>query len=157
MGNEIEVTIEIPMASDPVKYEVDDVTGQLYLDRFLDTAMYYPTNYGFIPATLAPDGDPIDVLVISPHPLLSGCIARCRPIGVLRMYDEDGEDNKILAVPNDPLYKDYADIEDAPPRLLNQIRHFFEHYKDLDENKWVDVIGWECASKARKIIKQYSK
>jgi len=153
----IEVTIEIPMASDPVKYEVDDVTGQLYLDRFLDVAMYYPTNYGFIPDTLAPDGDPIDVLVISPYPLISGAIARCRPMGVLRMHDEDGEDNKILAVPTDNMYLSWNDIEDVPRRTLSQIRHFFEHYKDLDADRWVNVIGWECATKARKIIEKYSK
>jgi inorganic pyrophosphatase len=150
----INVTIEIPMESNPVKYEVDDMTGELYLDRFLDTAMHYPCNYGFIPATLAEDGDPVDVLVLSPYPLLSGCIARCKVLGVLEMEDEEGTDNKILAVPVDRLYEDWNDIEDVPQRTLNQIRHFFEHYKDLDPGRWANVHGWKCATKARNIIEK---
>jgi len=150
----INVTIEIPMESNPVKYEVDDMTGELYLDRFLDTAMHYPCNYGFIPATLAEDGDPVDVLVLSPYPLLSGCIARCKVLGVLEMEDEEGTDNKILAVPVDRLYEDWNDIEDVPQRTLNQIRHFFEHYKDLDPGRWASVHGWKCATKARNIIEK---
>jgi len=151
----IKVKIEIPMASDPVKYEVDQETGDIYLDRFLDTAMYYPANYGFMPDTLAPDGDPLDVLVLSPYPLLAGCIARCRVIGVLRMVDEEGEDHKILTVPIGDYYADYNDLEDIPRRLLSCIRHFFEHYKDLDHDKWVNVIGWEDGDSARKVIKKY--
>jgi inorganic pyrophosphatase len=151
----IKVKIEIPMASDPIKYEVDQETGDICLDRFLDTAMYYPTNYGFMPDTLAPDGDPLDVLVISPYPLISGCIAKCRVIGVLRMVDEEGEDHKILTVPIGDYYADYADLENVPRRLLSCIRHFFEHYKDLDRDKWVNVIGWEDADSARKVIKKY--
>ncbi len=151
----IKVKIEIPMASDPIKYEVDQETGDICLDRFLDTAMYYPTNYGFMPDTLAPDGDPLDVLVLSPYPLLSGCIAKCRVIGVLRMIDEEGEDHKILTVPIGDYYDDYTDLENVPRRLLSCIRHFFEHYKDLDRDKWVNVIGWEDADSARKVIKKY--
>ena len=151
----IKVKIEIPMASDPVKYEVDQETGDIYLDRFIDTAMYYPANYGFMPDTLAPDGDPLDVLVLSPYPLLSGCVARCRVIGVLRMVDEEGEDHKILTVPIGDYYADYNDLEDIPRRLLSCIRHFFEHYKDLDRDKWVNVIGWEDGDSARKVIKKY--
>jgi inorganic pyrophosphatase len=151
----IKVKIEIPMASDPIKYEVDQETGDICLDRFLDTAMYYPANYGFMPDTLAPDGDPLDVLVISPYPLLSGCVARCRVIGVLRMVDEEGEDHKILTVPIGDYYDDYTDLENVPRRLLSCIRHFFEHYKDLDRDKWVNVIGWEDGDSARKVIKKY--
>jgi inorganic pyrophosphatase len=150
----INVTIEIPMESNPVKYEVDDITGELYLDRFLDTAMHYPCNYGFIPATKAEDGDPVDVLVLSPYPLLSGCIARCKVLGVLEMEDEEGTDNKILAVPIDRLYEDWNDIEDVPKRTLNQILHFFEHYKDLEPHRWAKVYGWKCATKAREIIER---
>ena len=148
----INVTIEIPMESDPVKYEVDDITGELYLDRFLDTAMYYPCNYGFIPNTKAADGDPIDVLVITPYPLISGCIAKCKVLGVLEMEDEEGIDNKILAVPNDRLYQKWYDFEDVPQRTLNQILHFFQHYKDLEPNRWAKVYGWKCATKARELI-----
>jgi len=152
MENIIEVTIEVPMASDPIKYEVDDATGKLYLDRFLDTAMYYPCNYGFIPHTLAGDGDPIDVMVISPYPLLSGCIARCRAIGVLKMFDEEGQDHKILAVPDDAMYVGWNDLEDVPDRLLSQLRHFFDHYKDLDPYRWVTVLGWEDSKSAHETL-----
>jgi inorganic pyrophosphatase len=148
----IDVTIEIPSHSDPVKYEVDDATGQLYLDRFLNTAMFYPCNYGFIPHTLADDGDPLDVLVISPYPLLSGCIARCKVLGVLNMEDEGGTDNKILAVPNDYLYKNTNDLSDVEDQVLDQILHFFKHYKDLDQGKWAKVYGWETAVIAKELI-----
>jgi inorganic pyrophosphatase len=148
----INVTIEIPMESNPVKYEVDDMTGELYLDRFLDTAMYYPCNYGFIPNTKAEDGDPVDVLVISPYPLISGCIARCKVLGVLEMEDEDGIDNKILAVPNDRLYEHMNNIDDVPKRTLDQIRHFFQHYKDLDPGRWAKVEGWKDAAEAKLVI-----
>ncbi len=148
----IDVTIEIPSHSDPVKYEVDGATGQLYLDRFLNTAMFYPCNYGFIPDTLADDGDPLDVLVISPYPLLSGCIARCKVLGVLNMEDEGGTDNKILAVPDDYLYKNTNDLSDVEDQVLDQILHFFKHYKDLDQGKWAKVYGWETAVIAKELI-----
>jgi inorganic pyrophosphatase len=151
----IKVRIEIPMASDPIKYEVDPDTGDIYLDRFLGTSMRYPTNYGFMPGTLAPDGDPLDVLVLSPYPLLSGCIAKCRVIGVLRMIDEEGEDHKILTVPIGDYYADYMDIKNVPIRLLSCIRHFFEHYKDLDRDRWVNVLGWEDGTVAKEVIKKY--
>jgi inorganic pyrophosphatase len=154
MKDFFEVTIEIPMSSDPVKYEFNDVTGKLHLDRFLNTAMHYPCNYGFIAGTLAEDNDPIDVLVISPYPLISGCIADCRAVGVLLMRDEEGNDNKILAVPNDVMYDEWEDVHQMPQRLLSQIRHFFEHYKDLDTEKWVHIMGWECADIARELIKK---
>jgi inorganic pyrophosphatase len=148
----IDVTIEIPSHADPVKYEVDDSTGQLYLDRFLNTAMYYPCNYGFVSTTLADDGDPLDVLVISPYPLLSGCIARCKVLGVLKMKDDEGIDNKILVVPDDVMYNGYKDLVDVSTRLLDQIQHFFTHYKDLDVSKWSEVQGWGSAKEAEILI-----
>ncbi len=141
----LNVIIEIPSNSDPVKYEMDKETGAMFVDRFMSTAMYYPCNYGYVPNTLSPDGDPVDVLVITPYPLISGSVIKCRPIGVLTMTDESGDDAKILALPVDTLYKGYRNVEsfrDMPQHLLDQIAHFFEHYKDLDEGKWVRVGGW---------------
>lgn len=140
------VVIEIPAHSEPVKYEVDKETGMLTVDRFMTATMRYPCDYGYIPSTLAEDGDPIDVLVISPVPLLSGCIIRVRPIGLLKMTDEAGKDSKILAVPITQLTTLYQNIQkptDLFPLLLEQISHFFKHYKDLEEGKWVTVEGWE--------------
>ncbi|SCZ57677.1 inorganic diphosphatase [Thiohalomonas denitrificans] len=143
--NEINVIIEIPSHSDPVKYEVDKETGAMFVDRFMNTAMHYPCNYGYVPRTLSKDGDPVDVLVVSPVPLIPGSVILCRPVGVLKMTDESGDDAKILAVPVDKLcrlYRSARNIDDMSPVLLDQIAHFFEHYKDLDEGKWVRVEGW---------------
>jgi len=153
--NEINVIIEIPSHSDPVKYEVDKETGAMYVDRFMTTAMHYPCNYGYVPHTLSDDGDPVDVLVTTPVPLISGAVVRCRPIGVLKMTDESGDDAKILAVPIDKLCKAYRNIQDfrdMSPVILDQIAHFFEHYKDLDEGKWVRVEGWAGVDEAKQEI-----
>ncbi len=142
---DIHVIIEIPMESDPVKYEVDKKTGALFVDRFLTTPMYYPCNYGYVPNTLSEDGDPVDVLVITPTPLLPASVIRSRPIGILKMQDESGVDAKILAVPHDKtclLYQHVHSPQDVSPHLLNAITHFFEHYKDLEPDKWVKVEGW---------------
>ena len=148
-GNElpldINVIIEIPSHSDPVKYEVDKDSGALFVDRFMGTAMHYPCNYGYVPHTLSDDGDAVDVLVITPIPLMHGSVIRCRPIGVLKMTDEAGEDAKVLAVPVSkltPLYNDVKSYKDVPEITLNQISHFFEHYKDLEAGKWVKIEGW---------------
>jgi inorganic pyrophosphatase len=149
------VIIEIPAHSEPVKYEVDKNTGLLMVDRFMTGTMRYPCDYGYIPHTLSEDGDPVDVLVISPFPLLSGSLIRVRPIGMLKMTDESGTDPKVLAVPIDKLTKIYHHIqkpEDLFPLLLEQISHFFQHYKDLEEGKWVKVEGWEGSDAAREEI-----
>ncbi|MDF1588713.1 MAG: inorganic diphosphatase [Gammaproteobacteria bacterium] len=142
LPDDINVIIEIPSHSDPVKYEVDKETGALFVDRFMNTAMFYPCNYGYIPHTLSDDGDPVDVLVMSPYALISGSVVQCRPVGMLKMTDESGEDAKILAVPHDPMYDDIKDIGDVSPRKLAKLAHFFEHYKDLEKNKWVKIEGW---------------
>lgn len=152
---DINVIIEIPTMGAPVKYEMDKGSNMLAVDRFLGTCMYYPCNYGYIPQTLSLDGDPVDVLVITPVPLLSGCIIRCRPIGVLEMADEKGDDAKLLAVPVDKLCYAYHNIitaDDLDQNLLATIKHFFEHYKDLDPGKWVKVQGWAGPEKAHKEI-----
>ena len=144
--DEFNVIIEIPMNGDPVKYEVDKQSGALYVDRFMMTAMHYPANYGYVPQTVADDDDPVDVLVHTPFPLLPGVVVRCRAVGVLRMDDESGGDAKLLAVPADdicPLFEHWKSIADVPQIRLQQIQHFFEHYKDLEEGKWVNIIG--CA------------
>jgi len=153
--DEINVIIEIPLQSDPVKYEVDKKSGAMFVDRFLTTAMYYPCNYGYIPQTLSEDGDPTDVLVVSPFPLISGAVIKCRPVGILKMTDEAGPDSKLLAVPIDKLsslYRHIKSYEDVSPHLLATIAHFFEHYKDLESEKWVKVNGWEGAAAAKKEI-----
>ena len=145
LPREFNVIIEIPMNADPIKYEVDEESGALFVDRFLTTAMRYPANYGYVPRTLAADNDPVDVLVHTPFPLHPGVVVRCRPLGVLRMEDEAGGDAKVLAVPADdicPLFSYWKSIADVPEVRLAQIRHFFEHYKDLEPGKWVRVIGW---------------
>ena len=153
--NEINVIIEIPAHSDPVKYEVDKETGAMFVDRFMSTAMHYPCNYGYVPHTLSDDGDPVDVLVVTPHPLVSGSVVRCRPVGVLKMTDESGDDAKVLAVPVDKLYtgnKHVSGPDDMPQLLLAQISHFFEHYKDLEDGKWVKIEGWDGPKAARQEI-----
>ncbi|MEZ5660357.1 MAG: inorganic diphosphatase [Burkholderiaceae bacterium] len=143
--DEVNVIIEIPMAADPIKYEVDKATGALFVDRFMGTAMHYPCNYGYIPHTVADDGDPVDVLVITPFPVTVGAVIRCRPVGILNMTDEAGGDAKLLAVPIDkilPIYKHWRKPEDIASERLAQIQHFFEHYKDLEKGKWVQIHGW---------------
>ncbi len=153
--NEFNVIIEIPMNADPIKYEIDKETGALFVDRFMSTAMHYPCNYGYIPHTLSGDGDPVDVLVLSPVPLISGVVVRCRPVGMLKMTDEAGGDEKLLAVPIDKLCNVYLKIQtpdDLPSPALDQIRHFFEHYKDLEPGKWVKVEGWSGPDAARNEI-----
>lgn len=150
--NNVNVIIEIPMKGEPVKYEVDKETGALFVDRLMLTAMYYPANYGYVPQTLSEDGDPVDVLVITPIPLISGSVIRCRPIGMLKMTDEAGVDTKILAVPLEkiaPMYKDVMSHEDIAPHILESIEHFFNHYKDLEKGKWVKVEGWLGADAAK--------
>ncbi|MEX1201469.1 MAG: inorganic diphosphatase [Methylophaga sp.] len=149
---DINVIIEIPSHSDPVKYEVDKETGALFVDRFMNTAMFYPCNYGYVPHTLSDDGDPVDVLVISPYALISGSVVQCRPVGMLKMTDESGEDAKVLAVPHDKMYDDINDISDVSSRLLEQLAHFFEHYKDLEKNKWVKIDGWKDKAAAMQEI-----
>ena len=155
LPNEFNVIIEIPAESDPVKYELDKETGAMFVDRFMSTAMHYPCNYGYVPHTLSQDGDPVDVLVLTPYPLISGSVITCRPVGVLTMTDESGDDAKVLAVPTDNLYKGYQQVNtfrDLPAHLLSQIAHFFEHYKDLDEGKWVRVGGWKGIDEAKQEI-----
>ncbi len=142
---DINVVIEIPAYSSPVKYEIDKETGALTVDRFMGTSMQYPINYGYLPQSLTGDGDPVDVLVITPDPVLSGAVIRCRPIGLLKMRDESGEDNKVLAVPVQKLTPTYSRVEsykDVPPDTLAKITHFFKHYKDLEPGKWVEIQGW---------------
>ena len=149
---EFNVIIEIPMNADPIKYEVDEASGALFVDRFMSTAMHYPCNYGYIPQTLADDGDPVDVLVITPVALIPGVVVTCRPLGVLKMQDEAGGDNKLLAVPVNrilSLYTQWTKPEDLNPLRLKTITHFFEHYKDLEDGKWVKVLGWHGPDEAR--------
>jgi len=154
--NDCNVVVEIPMRADPIKYEVDKDTGAVFVDRFMSTAMHYPCNYGYIPQTLSDDGDPCDVLVLSPMPLITGVVVRCRPIGMLVMHDEAGGDSKILAVPIDKLSSLYRNIKspsDLPEITTRQIAHFFEHYKDLEPGKWVRVASWVDAEEAKKEIR----
>src|SRR5579864_6910963 len=150
--DDINVVIEIPSHSIPIKYEIDKDSGMVMVDRFVGTAMFYPCEYGFIPHTLSEDGDPVDVLVVSPYSLFPGAVIRCRPVGMLRMTDESGKDAKILAVPVDKLttrYKHIQKPEDLGKPLLDMIEHFFKHYKDLENGKWVKVDGWEGVEAAR--------
>lgn len=155
LPEEVNVIIEIPAHADPIKYEVDKDSGAVFVDRFMATCMHYPANYGYVNNTLSDDGDPVDVLVVTPFPLISGSVIRCRPVGVLKMTDESGFDAKVIAVPVDKLTKIYSDVKEAtdlPSLLLKQIEHFFEHYKDLEEGKWVKVEGWDNAEAAKKEI-----
>ena len=153
--NDFNVIIEIPMNADPIKYEVDKESGAIFVDRFMGTAMHYPCNYGYVPNTLSLDGDPVDVLVITPFPLIPGVVVRCRPIGVLKMTDESGEDAKVLAVPVDKvlsIYSHWQKPEDLNELRLRQIQHFFEHYKDLEKGKWVKIDGWYGPEEAKQEI-----
>lgn len=152
---EVNVIIEIPMKSDPVKYEVDKETGALFVDRFLSTAMFYPANYGYIPNTLSEDGDPVDVLVVTPVPLISGSAIPTRLIGMLKMTDESGVDAKLIGVPADHVSRYYQNIESheqLPSNTIRTIEHFFKHYKDLDEGKWVKLDGWDSADAAKQEV-----
>lgn len=153
--DQVNVIIEIPMGGEPIKYEVDKDSGALFVDRILSTSMRYPCNYGYIPHTLCGDGDPADVLVYMHGPLVPGSVVNCRPIGVLKMTDESGEDAKIVAVPVSKISKEFdaiQDISDIPEIKRKQISHFFERYKDLEEGKWVKIEGWADKDAARKEI-----
>jgi inorganic pyrophosphatase len=153
--HEINVLIEVPLRSDPIKYEYDKENGFIFVDRYLYTTMFYPCNYGFIPNTLSLDGDPVDVMVVGRMPVVPGAILRSRPIGVLKMEDEAGLDEKILAVPIDKItqvHRNVQSYQDIPEIDLRRITHFFEHYKDLEPDKWVKVLGWADADEARQLI-----
>ncbi|MFK7160539.1 inorganic diphosphatase [Marinospirillum sp. MEB164] len=157
LPDDIYVVIEIPANHSPVKYEIDKDMDALVVDRFMATPMFYPANYGYIPQTLGDDGDPLDVLVITPYPVEPGSVIRCRAVGVLNMTDEGGVDEKLVAVPHQKLtslYNDIQDIEDVPELLRKQISHFFENYKDLEEGKWVKVEAWGPAAEARAAIEK---
>ena len=155
LPNDVYVAIEIPANSSPIKYEIDKDYDALMVDRFMATPMYYPANYGYIPNTLADDGDAVDVLVVTPYPVVPGSVIRARPVGVLEMTDEAGSDAKVVAVPHSKLsalYDDVQEVTDLPALLLEQIKHFFENYKDLEKGKWVKVDGWADAARAKEII-----
>ena len=154
---DVNAVIEIPQGGLPVKYEMDKASGALFVDRFLHTAMFYPGNYGFIPHTLADDGDPADILVVGPTPVVPGCVVRSRPIGALLMEDEAGGDEKILAVPVDalhPFYVNVASWRQLPVILIEQIAHFFQHYKDLEKGKTASIRGWAEPEEAADIIRR---
>jgi len=152
LPNDIYVVIEIPANSSPVKYEIDKDADALFVDRFMASPMFYPANYGYINNTLADDGDALDVLVVTPYPVVPGSVIRCRPVGVLNMTDEAGEDAKLLAVPHEKLtqaYNDVHDITDLPEMLRSHIKEFFENYKNLEKGKWVKVESWEGVDAAK--------
>jgi inorganic pyrophosphatase len=152
---DVNVIIEIPMDSEPVKYEVDKDTGAIFVDRLLTTPMRYPCNYGYVPQTLGGDGDPLDALVMMPMRLIPGSVINCRPIGYLQMTDESGQDEKLIVVPGNkisPLYKDVETVRALPNLIRDQIAHFFEHYKDLEKGKWVKIDGWHGPKDAAKCI-----
>ncbi len=160
LPNDVYVAIEIPANADPIKYEIDKEMDALVVDRFMATPMFYPANYGYIPNTLAPDGDPLDVLVVTPYPVAPGSVIRARPVGILEMSDEAGSDAKLVAVPHQKLtslYDHVQEIEDLPPLLIEQIKHFFENYKTLEKGKWVKVEGWQNADAARQAITDSAK
>lgn len=152
---DINVIVEVSVDGQPIKYELDKDSGTLFVDRFLYTPMRYPGNYGFVPHTLSDDGDPADVLIVNTRPIMPGAVINCRPIGVLMMEDESGEDEKILAVPSEAVTARYDRVhnyQDLPEITLKQITHFFEHYKDLESGKWVKVTGWRDEAIAKKLI-----
>jgi inorganic pyrophosphatase len=154
---DINVIIEVPVGGEPIKYEMDKASGAMVVDRFLHTSMRYPGNYGFVPHTLSDDGDPVDIIIASTRAVTPGAVMNCRPIGVLMMSDEAGGDEKILAVPSTHLTKRYEKIDnysDLPEITLQQIEHFFQHYKDLESNKWVKIEGWGDAAKAKMLIQE---
>ncbi len=152
---EINVIVEVPVGGEPIKYEMDKEAGTLVVDRFLYTSMRYPGNYGFIPHTLSGDGDPVDVLIANQRGIVPGAVVACRPVGVLKMQDEMGSDEKIIAVPVPRLTRRYENVHnylDLPDITVKQIEHFFEHYKDLENGKWVKVMGWGNAIEAEQMI-----
>lgn len=152
---EVNVIIEVPVGGEPIKYEMDKEAGTLVVDRFLYTPMRYPGNYGFVPHTLSDDGDPIDVLVANTRPIVPGAVINVRPVGVLKMQDDGGGDEKIIAVPSPKLTQRYVNVRnytDMPTITLEQIQHFFEHYKDLEPGKWVKLLGWGDAAEAKRLI-----
>jgi inorganic pyrophosphatase len=152
---DVNVIIEVAIGGEPIKYEMDKQAGTLVVDRFLYTPMRYPGNYGFVPHTLSDDGDPIDVLVANTRPIVPGAVINVRPVGVLKMMDESGGDEKIIAVPSPKLTQRYVNVHnytDMPSITLEQIQHFFEHYKDLEPNKWVKLLGWADAAEAKALI-----
>jgi inorganic pyrophosphatase len=154
---DVNVVIEIPMNSDPIKYEFDKESQAIIVDRFMSTSMYYPCNYGFVPSTLSGDGDPADVLVITNFPVISGSVINVKPIGVLITEDEKGKDEKILAVPSSKIdisFEKISSYKDLPEILIQRITHFFEHYKNLEKGKWVKVLGWEDATVAKNTLKE---
>ncbi len=153
--DDVNVIVEVPIGGEPIKYQMHKASGTLFVDRFLHTPMRYPGNYGFVPHTLSADGDPIDVLVANTRPIVPGAVLNVRPVGVLKMDDEAGGDEKIIAVPAARLTKRYINVvnyDQLPQITLDQIRHFFEHYKDLEPGKWVKVVGWGDAAEARAMI-----
>jgi len=153
--HDINVVIEVPLGGEPVKYEMDKASGAMFVDRILYTSMRYPGNYGFVPHTLSGDGDPIDVLIANQRPLISGSVINCRPVGVLYMKDEAGEDEKIIAVPSEKvsaMFNHINNFRDLPEILRRQISHFFEHYKDLEDGKWVEIVRWGDDAEAREMI-----
>jgi inorganic pyrophosphatase len=155
--HEVNVIVEVPVGGEPIKYEMDKEAGTLVVDRFLYTSMRYPGNYGFIPHTLSGDGDPLDVLIANQRGIIPGAIVAVRPIGVLKMQDEAGVDEKVIGVPVPRLTRRYDQVKnytDLPDITLKQIEHFFEHYKDLEEFKWVKALGWGAADEAKEIILQ---
>ncbi len=154
---DINVVVEVPVGGEPIKYELDKASGTLFVDRFLYTPMVYPGNYGFVPHTLSEDGDPIDVLVCNTRAIAPGAVMNCRPVGVLVMVDDSGPDEKIVAVPSDHLtmrYHSVQNFDDLPKISIDQIEHFFQHYKDLEPDKWVDLKGWENAVHAKQLISE---
>lgn len=155
--HELNVIIEVPVGGEPVKYEFDKKSGALFVDRILHTPMRYPCNYGFVPHTLSPDGDPLDALVVARSPFIPGCVVRVRPIAVLMLEDEAGGDEKLLCVPVDATFPYYEAVDEAahlPAIVMQQIEYFFKHYKDLEEKKWVRVGRWGDAAEARKVIEE---
>ena len=155
--DDLNVIVEVPLGGDPIKYEIDKASGAMFVDRYLYTEMRYPCNYGFVPHTLSLDGDPIDVMVVGNRPLVPGSVVRARPVGVLMMTDDKGQDEKILAVPHQALTRYYDKIttyQDLPAILVDKIRHFFEHYKDLETGKWSQIDGWYGVEKARELIQK---
>ena len=160
LPDDLNVIVEVPLGGEPIKYEIDKASGAMFVDRYLYTSMRYPVNYGFVPHTLSLDGDPIDVMVVGQRALVPGAVVRVRPVGVLLMEDDGGEDEKILAVPHPKLTRFYEKIHnytDLPETLCDRIEHFFKHYKDMEPNKWVKIRGWEGVEKARELIMMASE
>jgi inorganic pyrophosphatase len=154
---DVNVLVEVPIGGEPIKYELDKASGTMFVDRMLYTAMHYPGNYGFIPHTLSEDGDPIDVLIANSRPIVPGAVCNCRPVGVLFMKDEHGQDEKIIAVPSDkvsPIYRKITNYSDLPDMLLSRIAHFYEHYKELEMGKWVKIDRWGDEAEARSKIER---